>query len=302
MATTVLVTGAAGQVGVDLVNVLHGVVPAAGVTTGLCGANAVGDGEFEVVALDRSALDVTDGAACSEIIGAIEPEVVVHLAAYTAVDRAESEQGLALAVNEMGTRNVAAAAEATGAHLVALSTDYVFPGDLGRELSEDDPVGPLNVYGVTKHSGELACPPSATIVRTSWVAGVTGRSVVHLAKDAAHEGRELRFVDDQIGTWTSSADLAAGLVKFIRDQPGGVVHVAGAGAASWFEVVQEAVAIAGGSRTQVVGIKTIELDPAPRATRPQCSPLVSRRLAELDAVPLPPWQEGLERLVLALTQ
>ena len=300
MAVTVLVTGAAGQVGRDLVQVLAASVPPAGVATALLGATPVLPGEFDVVELDHSKLDVTNAVACRKVITAAAPEVVVHLAAYTAVDRAESDVARAQLVNEIGTRNVAAAAEESSAHLIALSTDYVFAGDLGRALDEGDSVGPLSVYGRTKLDAERACPPGATIVRTSWVAGLTGRSVVHLAATAAQSGAELRFVDDQVGTWTSAADLAAGLVQLIRVRPTGIVHLAGTGEASWYEVIQRAVELSGGSVEQVQAISTAQLDPAPAARRPPFSPLVSRRLGEFGGMPLPHWTDGLGRLVRAI--
>ncbi len=300
MAVTVLVTGAAGQVGRDLVQVLAASVPPAGVATALLGATPVLPGEFDVVELDHSKLDVTNAVACRKVITAAAPEVVVHLAAYTAVDRAESDVARAQLVNEIGTRNVVAAAEESSAHLIALSTDYVFAGDLGRALDEGDRVGPLSVYGRTKLDAERACPPGATIVRTSWVAGLTGRSVVHLAAAAAQSGAELRFVDDQVGTWTSAADLAAGLVQLIRVRPQGIVHVAGSGGASWYEIVRRAVELSGGSVDQVQAISTAQLDPAPAAKRPPFSPLVSRRLGEFGSTPLPHWTDGLGRLVRAI--
>lgn len=300
--TKVLVTGAGGQVGADLTMVLSGSIPSAGKATGLLGAHSVTVGEFDVVALDHSGLDVTDATECSSLFRAAAPDVVVHLAAYTAVDKAEGDPEGAARVNATGTHNVATACEEVGAHLIAVSTDYVFAGDLGRELDEEDPVHPLSVYGATKLAAERSCGPDATIVRTSWVAGLSGRTVVHLAVAAATSGRELRFVDDQVGTWTSSADLAAGLVQMIRERPAGLVHMAGHGAASWFDVIREAVVLAGGSAAQVAPIATSDLDPQPAATRPACSPLVSRRLSAFGGQPLPEWQDGLERLVRAIIQ
>ena len=296
----VLITGAGGQVGTDLQAVLAGIVPAAGISTALLGAAPVGPSEFTVSPLTRAQLDIVDPDAVSSALGAFAPDVVVHLAAYTAVDRAETDRSGASAVNERGTRNVVAAADAVGAHVVYVSTDYVFAGDCGRALVESDATNPLSVYGSTKLAGEAACRASDTIVRTSWVAGLSGRTVIHLAAESAHSGRTLRFVDDQIGTLTSSADLAAGLVAMIRRRPSGVFHVAGSGAASWYEVITHAVVAAGGSTDQVMPISTAQLVPQPAATRPPCSPLESERLAEIEGVPLPRWQDGVSRLVAAI--
>jgi len=296
----VLITGAGGQVGADLIEVLAGRVPAAGAATTLMGQPPVSEGEFEVIACDRSALDVRDAERVRSVIVGAAPDVVVHLAAYTAVDGAESDPEGARAVNEGGTRAVADAATEVGAHLIYVSTDYVFSGDLGRPLVESDATDPKSVYGATKLAGERACPPSASIVRTSWVAGISNRTVINLAVESAAANRPLRFVADQIGSPTASADLAAGLVTFIRKQPAGVFHLAGAGGASWRDVIAYAVEQAGGSGEMVTPIQTDELDPPQAATRPRFSVLVSERLDELDATPLPDWQEGIGRLVHAI--
>ena len=296
----ILITGAGGQVGTDLSQVLGGMIPPAGRATALLGADPVADGEFDLHALDRAGLDIVDAELVRTTVEAIGPDVIVHLAAYTAVDRAELDVPGATAINEIGTGNVVAAAEAVGAHVIYVSTDYVFAGNLGRPLVETDATGPLSVYGATKLAGEAMCRGTDTIVRTSWVAGLAGRTVINLATDAGRTGRALRFVDDQIGTLTASADLAAGLVAMIRRRPAGVFHVAGAGAASWHEVISHAVVEAGGSADQVTPITTADLNPQPAATRPTYSPLVSQRLAEIEGVPLPEWQDGVARLVAAL--
>jgi len=298
----VLITGAGGQVGRDLTLVLSGTVPPAGTATALMGAAPVESGEFEVIGFDRASLDVTNKEAVAEAVAAVAPDAIVHLAAYTAVDRAESDPEGARAVNELGTRHVAAAAEAFGAHLIYVSTDYVFSGDLGRPLVESDATDPRSVYGSTKLGGELACPPTATIARTAWVAGLWNRTVITLAVESAASERPLRFVADQIGSPTASADLAAGLVHFLRTRPPGVFHVAGDGGASWADVIAFAYEVAGGPEGLVTPITTAELDPPQAARRPPFSILRSERLSEIGAVPLPAWQEGIERLVHAIQE
>ena len=298
----VLVTGAAGQVGGDLLEVLAGTTPSGGRSTNAIGGAEVRSGEFDVMGLDRRGLDVTNEAAVAEAVATYRPDVIVHLAAYTAVDRAESDPEGADAANHLATRFVAAGAEAVGAHLVYVSTDYVFAGDLGRPLDEDDPTGPRSVYGLTKLAGEAECPPDASVVRTAWVAGRHGKGVIHLAVRAAREGLSLRFVDDQIGSFTAAADLAAGLSFFVRERPAGIFHVAGSGHASWHEVISAAVVSAGGSTDQVSAIPTSALDPQPLAERPAFSPLISKRLSEVGGRPLPEWQDGLQRLVDAIVK
>jgi len=296
----VLLTGAGGQVGRDLRLCLAGTVPPAGAATALMGEAPVGSDEFEITACDRAGLDVTDAEQVLRVIGDAAPEVIVHLAAYTAVDRAESDPLGAAAVNETGTANVAAAADAVGAHLIYVSTDYVFAGQGNRPLVESDPTDPQSVYGSTKLAGERACPASATIARTSWVAGIWNRTVITLAVNSAAEGRELRFVSDQIGAPTASADLAGGLVALIRHQPGGLVHLAGSGAASWAEVIEFAYRRAGGEAGKVLPILTADLDPPQAATRPAYSVMVSERLAALGLEALPDWHDGIGRLVDAI--
>ena len=296
----VLLTGAGGQVGRDLALCLAGTVPPAGAGTALLGEAAVTAGEFDVTACDRTRLDVTEPEQVRRVIGEAVPEVIVHLAAYTAVDRAESDPHGAAAVNETGTANVAAAAQAVGAHLIYVSTDYVFSGEGNQPLHESDATDPQSVYGATKLAGERACPDSATIARTSWVAGIWNRTVITLAVNAAAEGRELRFVADQIGAPTASADIAGGLVALIRRQPGGLLHLAGSGEASWAEVIDFAYQRAGGPAGYVHPILTSDLDPPQAATRPKYSVMVSERLDALGLKALPDWHDGIGRLVDAI--
>jgi dTDP-4-dehydrorhamnose reductase len=202
----VFVTGAAGQVGTDLVSALHGVVPVAGAATALLGGDPVREDEFEVVAATHAALAVDDAHAVTAAISAARPDVVVHLAAFTAVDRAEQEPDEARRVNTDGTANVAAATRAAGAHLVYVSTDYVFDGSKTRAYVEGDEPNPKSVYGATKLGGELACDESTTIARVSWVSGFHGRNIVRLATERALRGEPMRFVDDQRGCPSFAAD------------------------------------------------------------------------------------------------
>jgi dTDP-4-dehydrorhamnose reductase len=296
----VLITGAGGQVGQDLTSVLAGETPPGGASTSSLDGRPVHPGEFDVIALDRARLDVTDQVAVNAVVEEIRPDVIVHLAAYTAVDKAEHDVEGARRLNQVATGFLDAAAGRVGAHLIYTSTDYVFDGELGRPLVESDATNPLSVYGATKLGGELACADSVSIVRTSWVAGVRGKNLFHLATSVGRDGRELRFVEDQVGTPTSSADLAAGLVAFVRERPAGIFHVAGSGQASWYEAIQHAVVVAGGSTDQVSPIRTVDLDPQPAAHRPAFSPLRSERLEPLGWSPLPDWHEGIERLVVGI--
>ncbi|HEY8081504.1 MAG TPA: dTDP-4-dehydrorhamnose reductase [Acidimicrobiales bacterium] len=298
----VLVTGASGQVGTDLVDALAGRTPVGGTSSALLGGKPVHEGEFDVVATTHAQLAIEDPEAVTALVAATKPDVVVHLAAFTAVDRAEEVPELARAVNTTGTRNVADAAARVGAHLIYTSTDYVFDGTKASGYLEDDPTGPRSVYGDSKLGGELACPGEATIARVSWVAGFHGRNIVKLAVDRAKKGEPLRFVNDQRGCPSFAADLAAGIVTLVRERPGGIVHLTNAGETTWFGLVRDVVAAAGGDPDTVSAITTAELDPQPLAPRPANSVLSAGRLMAEGYDLLPPWQEAMRRLVSAITQ
>ncbi|HEV3213753.1 MAG TPA: dTDP-4-dehydrorhamnose reductase [Acidimicrobiales bacterium] len=298
----VLVTGASGQVGTDLVDALEGRVPAGGASTALLGGPPVGDGEFAVTAASHGQLAVDDAAAVAAAFEAARPDVVVHLGAYTAVDRAETEPDLAHTVNAIGTANVAAAAERVGAHLVYTSTDYVFDGTKPTAYLEDDAPSPRSVYGRTKLEGELACMSGATIARVSWVAGYHGRNIVRLAADRAQRGEPMRFVDDQRGCPSFAADLAGGLVTLVRERPRGLVHLTNAGATTWFGLVRAVAEAAGGDPSSVTAIPTSALEPPPLAPRPTNSELAPGRLVADGYDLLPPWEEAMHRLVAAILE
>jgi dTDP-4-dehydrorhamnose reductase len=300
--TRVLVTGAAGQVGTDLVDALHGRVPLGGASTALLGGAPVRDDEFEVLALGHGELAVEDADQVASVVAAARPDVVVHLAAYTAVDRAETDAATALSVNGTGTAHVAAAAGAAGAHLVYVSTDYVFDGTKPEAYVESDAPNPRSVYGRSKLDGERACGPDATIARVSWVAGYHGRNIVRLATDRGVRGEPMRFVDDQRGCPSFAADLAAGLVTLVRDRPAGIVHLTNAGATTWFELVRAVVDAAGGDPDTVSPIPTSALDPQPLAPRPANSELAPGRLLADGYDLLPPWDEAMRRLVAAILE
>ena len=220
--TRVLVTGASGQVGVDLVDILSGAIPLGADATFQPDGQPVGDDEFIVLALSRRDLDVTDRDAVAQAIDVSRPDVIVHLAAYTAVDRAENDVESCYAVNATATESLSIAAHDAGAHLITISTDYVFDGTKGTAYVEDDDANPLNVYGGSKLAGELLCSDEDTVVRTSWVMGVRGKNVLHVIADRAASGANVRFVNDQTGTVTLAADLARALVTMVRQRPGGV--------------------------------------------------------------------------------
>ena len=295
--TRVLVTGAAGQVGVDLLDVLRGDTPLGGDATFQPDSRPVGDAEFEPIGLTRAELDVTDRDCVAAVVGEVRPDVIVHLAAYTAVDRAEGDSDNCFNVNEQGTLNMSRSAHDVGAHLITISTDYVFDGKKGEAYLEYDEAHPLNVYGASKREGELHCREDDTIVRTSWVMGVRGKNVVHTIADRALNGASVRFVDDQMGTVTASSDLARALVTLVRARPGGLWHVANTGATTWFTIAAYVGSLLNRGEDFATPIASSELAGSQVATRPARSDLDTEKFSSAFSA-LPPWRDGVSRLVI----
>ncbi|GAA4397356.1 dTDP-4-dehydrorhamnose reductase [Tsukamurella soli] len=282
----IVITGAAGQVGRWLV----------------CHAAERG---IDTAGLGRTELDVTDPAA----VAALELEsddVLVNCAAYTAVDAAESDVDGARALNGAAPGLLAARCGEVGARLVHISTDYVFgPAAVPRRPWEPgDPCAPTSVYGRTKLAGEraaLAADPRTTVVRTAWVyTGASGTSdFVGTMRRLAGGGVDPRVVDDQVGSPTYASDLAAGLLDLADllatepDRPGGVVHAAGAGAVSWFEVARAVFDGVGAGAERVSPCTTAEF-PRP-APRPAYSVLSPASWIDLGLRPLPEWRDALGR-------
>jgi dTDP-4-dehydrorhamnose reductase len=291
----VLVTGAGGQVGVDLLDVLAGTTPL-GADAAFQPDVSVAQGEFDVIGLTRHELDVADRDAVVKSMSLVRPDVIVHLAAYTAVDRAEADVEACFAVNEGGTENMSLAASEVGAHLIAISTDYVFDGHKGAAYVEHDEPHPLNVYGASKLAGELACTSEDSVIRTSWVMGVRGKNVVHTIADRAASGAHVRFVHDQMGTVTASSDLARALVVFARERPGGLWHVANCGATTWYDIAAYVGSLLGRDDTFATPIESRELAAAQAATRPARSDLETAKFAARWKA-LPEWHGAVERLV-----
>ena len=293
----VLVTGAAGQVGSDLLDVLAGITPPGGDPTFQPDGRAIGTDEFSVMGLTHHDLDITDEAAVHRTVRMVQPDVIVHLAAYTAVDRAESDVETCFAVNELGTGYLSDAADAVGARLIAVSTDYVYDGEKGDTYTESDPTNPIGVYGRSKLAGEQRCRDKDTIIRTSWVLGLRGRNVLHVIADRVQKGEPVRFVTDQVGTPTFSADLARAIATFARAPQGGVWHIANRGTTSWFTVAETAARGFGAPEGFVTPIVTSELSPAPAAQRPARSDLSTQKWEALGMTPMPLWQDSLSRFI-----
>jgi dTDP-4-dehydrorhamnose reductase len=275
----ILITGAGGMLGSDVCRA----------------ASAAG---LEVVALDHSALDVTDADAVESAVAHARPGAVANCAAWTDVDGAESSLEAAMTANRDGAGNVARAAAANGAWVVHVSTDYVFDGTKSEPYLESDPVNPMSAYGRSKLEGELAvaqaAPESHTIVRTAWLFGVDGRCFPKTILRLASEREELTVVDDQVGCPTFTGHLALALVELVvGERLPGIVHVAAGGQCSWFDFASQIVTSAG-LACEVKPGKTADLDRA--APRPAYSVLRSERRG---APELPDWHEGLEEFMAA---
>ena len=279
----VFVTGAGGQLGHDVV------------------AHCVASGD-EVIAAERSVLDIADRDAVHQAIGSVEPDAVINAAAYTAVDQCETEVATAFAVNAMGPRNLADACRRAGAHLVHGSTDYVFDGRKTEPYHEWDEPNPQSGYGRSKLAGEREVAhhlPGAAIVRTSWVFGEHGPNMVKTVL-SLRDRPELAFVDDQRGCPTATADLAVALRTVAIRRLAGLFHVTNQGAVSWYEFVQDVLELAGEPRDKVRPISTSELDPPRPAPRPANSVLDGAAWRASGQSPLPHYRDALERLVPSL--
>jgi dTDP-4-dehydrorhamnose reductase len=295
----ILVTGADGQLGKDLRAALSGTVPDGGRRCHLLAPEGnLPDPGHDVRASDIGDMRLEDRDAVQATVRAFNPELILHGGALTAVELCESEVELAYAVNALGTRNIAEAATAVGAHMLYVSTDYVFDGTADRPYREWDPPNPQSVYGATKLAGERECPPGATIVRTSWVSGAHGANMVKTALRLAAQGDgDLHFVDDQHGSPTFTADLAAVLVTLGTGRRPGTFHVTNSGTTTWWGFVRAVLAEAGADPERVHPIKTADLDPPLLAPRPANSVLDNMALRLSGLPPLPAWQDGLSRLV-----
>jgi dTDP-4-dehydrorhamnose reductase len=278
----ILVTGAAGQLGVDVV--AH--------------CAAMGD---EVVAVDRTQLDITDRSAVRDAIGAHQPDAVINAAAYTAVDACETDVDRAHAVNGVAVGWLAEACAEADSHLVHVSTDYVFDGTLDRPYREDDAPNPQSVYGQSKLAGETAAGPLAAIARTSWVCGEHGNNMVKLVLRLAAGPAELAFVDDQRGCPTFTNDLAPALRRLAVDRRSGIHHLTNQGAVSWYEFVREILVAAGRDPARVRAITTAELDPPRPAPRPANGVLDNAVWREAGLPPLRDFRAPLHELVTRLS-
>ncbi len=268
----------------------------------------------EVVAVDRDDLDLRDAPALTAFLHEQSPQLIVNASAYTAVDRAETEQDLAFAINEQAPRVMAESACALGAGLIHYSTDYVFDGALGRPYAEDNATNPLSVYGRSKLAGEQAIQAAGCahlIFRTAWVYSTRGDSFITKTLQWARQKTELRVVDDQVSNPTWARMLAEAtsmlLAQGIGDVPAyvgeksGLYHLAGWGFASRYEWAQQILANDPKRTEQLVQtLQPARTDEFPAlAERPLLSALDCSRFEKTFGLRLPPWQEALQRCMEA---
>ena len=280
----ILVTGAKGQLGTELMQVIA----------------ARGD---DGVGIDIDTIDITQREIVHDVFAQIRPDAVINCAAWTAVDACEDDPDKALTANGVAVRWVAEACDAIDAHLVHVSTDYVFDGTKPTPYVETDVPNPQSVYGTTKLAGEaeaLAIGTRAAVVRTSWVCGFHGNNMVKTVHKLAQERDSLSFVSDQIGHPTFTSDLAPLLHTAATDRLAGIFHGTNQGAVSWYEFVREIVRLMGRDPSMVHAITTAELQPPRPAKRPANSVLDNKALRDLGYAPTRDFREPLAELLARL--
>ncbi|MDI6794944.1 MAG: dTDP-4-dehydrorhamnose reductase [bacterium] len=270
----IVITGAGGMLGTDLVEELQG--------------------RHEVLPFGRADLDVTDFELTRSKIKDACPDTIIHAAAYTDVDGAETNQDVAYEVNAIGTQNVALAAQEVKAPVVYISTDYVFDGQKKSPYHEFDPPNPQGTYAKSKLAGERYVQTLLDrffVVRTSWLFGRTGRNFVKTILKRAKEGNVLRVVHDQVGSPTYTRDLAKEISRLIPTHRYGLYHITNQGSCSWYEFAAKILELSG---IQVELIPTTTQELARPAPRPAYSVLANLCLELTFGRRMRPWEEALQ--------
>ncbi len=274
----VIVTGAGGQLGYDIIRQL----------------NKNGD---EAFGADLPEVDITDEACVEAFFDSVKPDAVIHCAAFTNVDGAENEKELCRDVNLVGSFNIAKSAKKHDAKLVYISTDYVFDGKGTEPFETDSPKAPCNHYGLTKLEGENAVLENCDktfVVRISWVFGVNGKNFVKTMLRLAKERDELTVVCDQIGSPTYTPDLAELICKMIKTEKYGTYHATNEGYCSWAEFATEIMKLAG-EKTKIIPVASSEYKTV--AVRPLNSRMSKKSLDDSGFERLPSWQDALSRFL-----
>lgn len=280
-----LITGASGQLGFDVKRELLN----------------RGVSEDDIATPRSSELDITDAKVVEKYVENFYPNVIIHCAAYTNVDGAESDEATCRKVNVDGTKNLVRAAEKVNAKIIYISTDYVFDGENPEPYETDAVPSPQSVYGQTKYEGELAVQdyPKHFIVRIAWIFGINGRNFVKTMLKVAHGRAEVSVVDDQFGSPTYTVDLARFLVDLAGSDKYGVYHATNEGFCSWAEFTEEIYHDAGVD-TKVKHVSTKEyaiIAGHPQAKRPHYSKLNKDCIENNGFVRLPAWQDATKRYI-----
>ncbi|AOY78259.1 dTDP-4-dehydrorhamnose reductase [Clostridium formicaceticum] len=271
----ILVIGAKGQLGTDVVEKLSG--------------------GYETIGVEKEALDITNLEGTINTVRDIKPDVIINTAAYTNVDGAETEVDLAYKVNCIGAKNLAIATMETGCRLVHISTDFVFDGQKSSPYIEFDPSNPLSIYGKSKLAGEISIKEICHrhyILRTSWLYGEHGHNFVKTMLKLSETNRTLRVVDDQIGSPTYTKDLVAVIEKIITTDAYGTYHASNEGECSWNAFAKKIFEVAGVKDIQVSPITSEELNRP--AIRPKYSVMKNYMLQLQLDYKMPHWEEGLK--------
>ncbi len=274
---------------------------------------------YQVFAVSREQLDLTDKQAIQRVVQTIQPNLIVNPAAYTAVDKAESEPDLAYAINAIAPQTLAEEAAKLNAALIHFSTDYVYDGSKAADYLETDAVNPLSVYGKSKLTGEQAIREVGLphlILRTSWVYGAYGKNFLKTIIRLASERENLRIVADQFGAPTSSEGIADAVVELLgvwqpdRESQTGIYHLTNQGKTSWHgfscEIVREYNRLASAKNGELLkaSVENIEAittaDYPTPAARPANSTLSNLKLKQIFDIALPSWEQGLQRAIKSL--
>lgn len=270
----VVVTGAAGQLGQDVLLELE-------------------RNNHKAIGADRQTLDISDEAAVQAFIQTVNPDVILHCAAYTNVDAAEEDEDTAYKVNGLGAKYLAQAAKQAGAKMMYISTDYVFNGTASEPYEVYHPTKPLGAYGRTKLAGEVFVQEILKeffIVRTAWVFGIHGNNFVKTMIRLGKERDEVGVVHDQVGSPTYTVDLAKFMVELMETEKYGIYHATNNGVCSWYEFAVEIFKQA----EMVVTVHPLTTEQFPRpAARPKYSVLSKKKIEEQGLTPLPNWQDAL---------
>jgi len=278
-----LITGAAGQLGTDLV------------------LSAQKSGH-QVIATIHADLDITDKSQVDRVVGEAKADAIIHAAAWTAVDACESDPQRAMSVNRDGTANIASAARKSGSRVLYISTDYVFDGTKPTPYIETDLPNPQSVYGASKLAGEQQLDITTDqIVRISWVCGEHGANMVKTILRLAATNPTLTFVDDQIGSPTFTSDAAPMIIEMATAGLAGIWHVTNQGSTSWFGFARDVLTCAGLDADRVIATTTKLLQPARPAKRPANSVLENAQMRKANLALLDDYHIPLQRLVDVLT-